>query len=390
MQAFRLVLAATLVVGLGACAAPKDFSLNPMDWWGAKKGPKPAELQPLANALPVRILWQAGVGAGGAAAFSPAVVDSSVYAAAADGSVSALDSASGKLLWRVNVERQLSGGVGAGGGLVVVGSPEGEVIALEAGTGALRWRARVSSEVLAPPVIAEDLVMVRAVDSRLFALDARDGRRRWVYQRTAPSLAVRSPVGMASGRGQVYAGFAGGKLAAVSLSNGAVRWEGTVALPKGATELERVTDVVGLPQITEREACAVAYQGRVACFDIANGNSLWSRVMSSTSGLALDARYVFVTDDRDAVHGLDRAGGTSVWRSDQFARRGLTAPLALGQEVLVADMQGFVHFLSRDTGQAVARISTDGSPIVSAPVRLGTAALLQTLNGTIYAITINR
>lgn len=390
MKPHRLMLVAVLGLALGACAAPKDFSLNPLDWWGGKKGPKPAELAPLANAVPVRVLWQAGVGPGGNAAFTPAVVENAVYAAAADGNVSALDAASGKLLWRTNVERPLSGGVGAAGGLVVVGSAEGEVIALESATGVLRWRARVSSEVLAPPVIVDELVMVRAVDSRLFALEARDGRRRWVYQRTAPSLAVRSPVGMAASKGMVYAGFAGGKLAAVSLSNGAVRWEGTVSLPKGATELERVTDVVGLPQITEREACAVAYQGRVACFDIANGNGLWSRAMSSTSGLALDARYVFVTDDRDAVQGLDRAGGTSVWRNDQLARRGVSAPLALGQDVLVADMLGVVHFLSRDSGQFVARLSTDGSPIASAPVRMGSAALVQTLNGNIYAIAINR
>ena len=40
-----------------------------------------------------------------------------------------------------------------------------------------------------------------------------------------------------------------------------------MALPRGATELERVADVMGNPVVDERQVCAVAYQGRVACFD---------------------------------------------------------------------------------------------------------------------------
>src|SRR3972149_5348703 len=97
---------------------------------------------------------------------------------------------------------------------------------------------------------------------------------------------------MVIARGMVFAGFSGGKLVAVLLANGGVRWEATVSLPRGTTELERVTDVVGLPWISEREVCAVAYQGRVACFDVITGNLLWARPMSSTAGLDADPRYV--------------------------------------------------------------------------------------------------
>ncbi len=225
----------------------------------------------------------------------------------------------------MNVERILSGGVGSDGTLVAVGTFDGEVIALDARSGEVRWRARVSSEVLSAPLVTGDLVIVRSADGRLFALDAKDGKRRWLYQRSSPPLSVRSPVGMVADRGQLLTGFAGGKLVSIALANGSVRWETTVALPRGATELERVTDVVGLPIVAEREVCAAAYQGRIGCFELANGNSLWSRELSSTVGLALDARYVFVSDDKGAVHALDRAGGATIWKQD-ISCRGKTAP----------------------------------------------------------------
>jgi len=61
-------------------------------------------------------------------------------------------------------------------------------------------------------------------------------------------------------------------------------WESTVALPRGATELERVADVMGNPVLDERQVCAVAYQGRVACFDRRNGSPLWARDTPATAG----------------------------------------------------------------------------------------------------------
>jgi outer membrane protein assembly factor BamB len=278
--------------------------------------------------------------------------------------------------------------VGAGEELVVVGTNEGEVIALEAASGAVRWRARLSSEVLAAPAVAGDAVVVRCSDSRLFALDARDGKRRWVYQRAMPTLTVRSAAGAVVRNGTVYAGFAGGRLVAVALNNGGVRWEAAVALPRGATELERVADVVGLPWISEREACAVAYQGRVACFEAVNGQPLWSRQMSSAAGLGVDARYVFVSDDKGAVHALDRGNGTSFWKQDRLSLRQLTAPLPVGHEVAVGDVEGYVHFLSRENGDFIGRAATDGSGVVAPIVPMPGAFLVQTQRGNLYALGV--
>jgi len=390
--AFVLVLAAMLLAaacGGGGMVSNAIENINPMNWFGSRSAaPEMAPLPALVNALAVSTLWQANIGDSRKAVFSPAVAGDSVYAAASDGAITRLDGGSGRQLWRINAGERLTGGVGADGKLVAVGSGKGEVLAFDANGSAL-WKTQVSSEVLAAPQVADDVVVVRSTDSRIFGLDAKDGKRKWYYQRNTPALTVRSPVGISISRGVVYAGFAGGKLVAINLSNGAVRWEATVALPRGATELERVTDVIGLPIVTEREVCAVAYQGRVGCFELANGQAVWSREMSSTSGLSLDARYAFVSDDKGAVHALDRVGGPSVWKQDKLRLRNLSAPLALGREICVADIQGYVHFLARDSGAFVGRVATDGSPVSTNPVMLPTGGfLIQTRNGGLYAFSV--
>ncbi|HYD57309.1 MAG TPA: outer membrane protein assembly factor BamB [Burkholderiales bacterium] len=354
--------------------------------WFTSSRPKPAELPQLAETREAKVLWTASVSGGERFIFRPAVTADAVYASGRDGTVARFDAATGKEVWRAATGTPLSAGTGAGATTVAVATEEGEVIALDAKDGKERWRARVSSEVLASPAVGSGLVLVRSVDNRVFAFGESDGRRRWVYQRSPSSLIVRAPAGMAMDRETAYVGFSGGKLAALALSNGGVRWEATVSLPKGATELERVTDVVGEPNLQGREVCVASYQGRVACYEAASGRQLWGRELSSLSGVGLDARYAYVTDDKDAVHALDRTNGRSVWKQDRLSVRRVSQPLPVGAVAVVGDFEGYVHFLARETGAFVGRYATGGGAVRAAPVPLGDGFLVQTLNGGLFAL----
>lgn len=375
-------LALAAVFALGGCSTVDK--INPF----ASSVPKikPAELAPIQPSAELGRLWQAGVGSAGEYTFSPAVVGGSVYAAARDGSLTRFDD--GRQVWRVAAGQTISGGVGSDGKLVVVGTPKGEVLAFDAATGREAWKARVSSEVLAAPAVADGLAIVRSGDSRIFGFDAVDGKRRWVYQRSTPTLSLRSNVGVLLAGKVTLAGFPGGKLVAIANNNGAAVWEVTVALPKGATELERVADVTSSPVVSGGTVCAAAFQGRAACFDSATGNTLWSRDLSSSAGLDIDNRYVYVADDKGAVHALDRNSGASIWKQDKLSMRGLSRPLALGSHVAVADYQGTVHLLRREDGAFAARLATDGSAVRAEPARFGTGLLVQTANGGLHALDV--
>ncbi|GAB4171700.1 MAG: outer membrane protein assembly factor BamB [Rhodocyclaceae bacterium] len=368
---------AAALAGCSALDAINPFSSAPKE--------KMAELEPIAGARTLAVRWQGAVGAAGGYVFSPAVVGSSVFAAAADGTLVRYDE--GRERWRVRAGRALSGGVGSDGKLVVVGTPKGEVLAFDA-DGKPLWSARVSSEVLGAPALGGDMVIVRSGDNRIFALDAADGKRRWVYQRETPPLTLRSAVGVSLAGDVVLAGFPGGRLVALSMANGAPRWEAAVSLPRGATELERVADIASPPVAGEGQVCAAAFQGKAACFDASKGTLLWSRELSSVAGMDADARQIYVTDERSVVHALDRGSGASLWRNDRLRLRGVTRPLAIGGDVAVADVTGHVHLLSAVDGALTARLPTDGSAIVAAPAALEGGMLVQTTGGRLYAIAL--
>jgi outer membrane protein assembly factor BamB len=185
----------------------------------------------------------------------------------------------------------------------------------------------------------------------------------------------------------VFTGTAGGHLLALDVNTGSVGWDATVASPKGATELERIADVTSLPLVDTQQVCAVAYQGRVACFDILRGNLLWSRDLSSLNGLTGDDRYLYITDDKGAVHALDKSSGASIWKQDALAERRIGGPQLVGDFVGVVDVEGYLHLLSRSDGAYVGRLATDGRPATAQPSVIGGGGLWLSDAGTLYSVT---
>ena len=353
----------------------------------SKKTP-PAPLPEVRQSLSVATTWRVSVGSGRDVFLQPAVVENAIYAAAANGTVLRVDPASGNTVWRADVESRISAGVGADGFTLAVATPRGEVIALDA-DGKVRWRAQATSDVIAPPLVGRGLVIVRSTDHRVSAFETDSGKRRWMFNRQLPALTLRSSTEMAIAGDNVLVGYPGGRLVAVALSNGAARWEAAVAEPRGTTEVERLTDVLGPIVVAAGQACAAAFQGRVTCVDPATGSLRWSRESSAGAGVARDSRAVYAVDATSQVHAL-AIGGASLWRNELLLHRRLTTPLALPDAVVVGDLEGYVHFLSPGEGAFVARVQLDSSPITARPMAWNDGAVILTSDGTLALLTPRR
>jgi outer membrane protein assembly factor BamB len=348
----------------------------------AKPGPLPA-YQSTAVAT---VKWKVALGVKGGANFTPAVLTDVIYASAPDGTIVSVNAATGRQNWRIKTDNPLKSGIGASLAAVAVGTEKGEVLAFDTSGKAL-WRAKVSSEVAGPPKAAEGKILVWSIDGRIFAFGETDGSQKWFYQRLNPPLTVRGFVGGTLTRGALFTGTAGGKLLALDVNSGTLGWEANVATPKGATELERIADVTSLPVVDARQVCAVAFQGRVACFELQRGTLLWSRDFSSFAGLEMDEEYLYLTDDKGAVHALDKATGASVWKQDKLAARFPSGPARVGDYVGIVDGEGYLHLLDRRTGALIGRVATDGTAAVSQPVNAGEALVWQTTGGNLFSVS---
>ena len=383
MSALRLLAAGAIAVAVSACG-----SWNPLVALGLVNEPtnKPVALTPIKASLSPRLAWQQSVGKAQGFVFRPAVFERRVYAIAADGQMSIVDEDSGRSMVRADLKKKLSGGVEIGDGKVIVGTLKGEVIATD-GAGKVLWTSAVNGEVIAPAAVSRKMAVVRTSDGRIFGLNVDDGKRKWVFQRASPSLLLRSEAGVLAVGQDVVAGYPNGKLIALDIDDGKLTWETTVSQPRGATELERIADVAGLPVIDGGNVCAGAFQSKVACFEIASRNTIWSRDISTARALARDDRNIYVVDDASNVHALAKEAGASVWKQDKLLYRKLTGPLVFDRLVWVGDFEGYVHILAPETGEIVGRIRVD-STAINSMIPADGGVIVQTAGGTLALIRL--
>jgi outer membrane protein assembly factor BamB len=384
MKPIRL-LALLVLFALGGCSATKS---TVKEWFGKDDGTEPANLVEFDETARFEVRWDVDLGDSGASVLQPALTGDAVYGASGEGELTRVDRATGKVVWRVESGITVSGGVGSGEGLVLIGSAKGEVLAYGE-DGKLRWKSRVSSEVLSAPQAAQGVVVVRSGDGRIAGLDAADGKRIWLYERSTPPLVVRSHAGVTLQRGVVFAGFPSGKLAAMKVRDGSVLWEVSVSQPRGATELERISDITSNPVADDQQVCAIAFQGRVACYDVAYGNPLWNRNISSDKGMMLLRKYLYLSDTNGSLMVLDKTSGSTMWKNDKLYLRVTAAPYALDDFVVAGDYEGYLHAMNREDGGFVARVKLDGSAIQAPPLGMDGGLLVQTRDGGLYSLSIH-
>ena len=354
MRALALVVTLSLLAG---CSSLKFWESDEVDELA------PAELVDMDNEVEIDKLWSTGVGDGQdqlSTSLVPTLVDGVIYAASPDGEIFAVNASDGDMVWEEDLERDLAGGVGVGGGMVLVDDLEGRVIALDAASGAQRWRVKVDHELMAAPVSNGDVVVVQTLDGFLVGLDAAGGAERWRYRVDIPSLTLRSGTSPVITATTVIAGFANGKVVALNPANGSLLWEERVAIPKGRTELERMVDIAGSPVLEGDVVYVTSFQGRAAALARGTGRSLWFQDVSSYHQPGVGGDQIYVTVTNDELKALRANSGQVMWSNVQMKYRNLTAPTYVGGYVAVGDADGYLHILSATDGRYLGRRKVDG------------------------------
>jgi len=357
----------------------------------SKKELPPAELTKFTEEVVLKKQWSRSIGDGQGESFNmlvPAIENDRIYAADVTGVVMALDRMNGDVIWKKDLDLPVSGAVGVGYGLVMLGTLKGEVIAMDASTGEEKWRARVTSEVLAPPATNGDVVVVQTQDDRVIGLDASTGDRRWIYESTPAVLTLRGTGAPIVTNRLAVAGLSTGKVVALDTQNGVPVWEQRVAVPQGRSELDRVVDIDGGLLLSGGVLYVASYQGRVAGLELESGRVLWQRDASSYAGVAQGFGNVYVSLASGTVEGIDERSSSALWSNDSLARRQLSAPEVFSSYVAVGDLEGYLHLLSQVDGRFVGRERIDSDGLRARPLVVGDMIYVFGNSGKLEALTI--
>lgn len=400
MRCSRFLVYLMILPGMAGCG-----------WFGGDDEPeeiKPNPLPKFNQEVRLDVVWSKKIGGGSgdrAIRLKPAVIGGRIFAASADGHVKALTTDTGRVVWDVQIKKfyskaelamgftkaldAITGGVGAGGDLVVVGTGSGEIIALHQSDGSLAWRVSVSSEVLAAPQIDGDLVVVQTIDGKVGGFDAIDGTRRWIYTTNTPALTLRGTATPLIAGDFVVTAFANGRVAFLDKQSGLAAFDQRIAVAQGSSDLERLVDIDGAMVFEDGRIYVASFQGRLVSIELGSGRMNWAENISSVEGVGTGFGHVYLARADSQVTAFDADNGREIWNVDGLFYRDITSPVAIGSYIAVTDFEGYVHLLAQSDGRFVGRRKVDRKGIKVGLVSEGGRLYAMGDSGSLSAMEIH-
>ena len=358
MKLCRLLTTSALLLLISGCSTFQDwFSSDEED------ATAPVELERIDTKVKLKKQWSTKIGDGQGDGFykiTPTLVDGVIYVASSDGEVAAISAADGDRLWRVELERPLSGGVGYHSRSLYLGGADGSVLQLSADDGVVEWEAAVSGEVLAAPAVSDDWIIVQTYDGKLLGFQPGADEPAWTFTSDVPVLTLRGTSTPILVGGNAIAGFGDGKVVAVDVNSGNVSWESRIGVPQGSSEIDRIVDIDGAMTQQGIELFVASYQGRVAALDSRTGRKLWQQNVSSVTGTHVGFGNVYVADVDGTLSAFLRTGQGVRWQNIELGYRQLSRPTPVSSYVATVDFDGYLHLLSQVDGQIVGRTKIGG------------------------------
>lgn len=290
----------------------------------------------------------------------------------------------GQRLWSVNVDDQITGGVTLDefSQTAIISTRGGLVMAFDSATGAKRWQKQLSGSVLTPALISNNRVVLSANDGFLHGLSLQNGQSVWQFATQVPAISIRGTAAptLLDDKTALLA-TADGRLHALTIDSGLPLWSRRVGVGTGSSEVERMSDVDGMPIINNNQLFAISYSGQLIGIDLASRQVMFVNELASLKSLAVNAQQIIATSLDGKVVAYDRTNGQVMWESEALAYRALTNPVMIGNYIAVGDLEGVVHLFDPSTGDIVSRVETKGA-LTSLQVQ-GSRLMTQSTSGQV-------
>ncbi|ENU32222.1 outer membrane protein assembly factor BamB [Acinetobacter parvus] len=283
-----------------------------------------------------------------------------IFAIDPDGQVSAYKGK--EQLWKSKITKQeLTAGVEAAEGIVVVGNRKGQLFALDQATGEQKWTTQLSGAILSPSLIQSGRVITIANDGTVFAHDAVTGQQVWAYKLPSVQFSLRGqPAPVRLDDRTILVASANAYVYGLDVISGVPRFQRRVAISEGRSDIQRLIDIVGDPVVAGQYLVTISFQGQVTVTDVATQRVVWSEDASSTNRPEVSGDKVFVSTVDGKLNAYSLSTGQLAWQNEELLNRQLSNPVMLGQSLVVGDLDGVIHLLDPASGKLVGRAKTSG------------------------------
>lgn len=374
------------------------------DWRQRIGSPATRTAHPALGRAP-QLAWTVNIGAGDGRRVritaDPVVAQGRVFTLDAEAQVAAVSTA-GQLLWTTdltpandNSSNASGGGLAYGDGKLFVSSGFGRLTALDPATGAVVWQQELGSTGTGNPAVLDGLVYVVAGDDVAWALETDTGRIAWQLSGT-PDIhnVLGGPAPAITDKYVVFA-FGAGELQGAFRQGGLRLWDAQIAGERLGVASARVDDITGDPVVVGDRIYTGSHSGRMVALSLGSGNRLWTAEEGPLNPVWPAGDSVFMVTDRNELVRLSTEDGTRIWGHELplFADRkpkrqaeivGHFGPILAGGQLILASGDGQLRFFDPASGQLTGARNLPGGA-TSNPVVAGNTLYVVSKKGQLLA-----
>lgn len=255
----------------------------------------------------------------GAIQSPPVIGNGRIFTTDAQGVVKAWTWPGMKQLWshqpapKKSRSTNIGGGVALDGETLYIVDGVAQALAVDAASGKIKWAVDLGTPGRSAPTIADGLVVFGTIDERLYALEAATGRQVWTYQATGADTVIFGQAAPAIVDGVVLAGFGSGDLVALRAASGEMVWSDSLGGANGMGAMLDFSCIRGAPVIKDGTAYAISMSNVLVAVDMRSGRRLWEREVSGQTPLTICGDWMFVLSTDQQLACLDRLSGHVRW-----------------------------------------------------------------------------
>ena len=388
--------------------------------------PGPQAVEHVIAAPEFTVAWRRDVGAGSSRTrqvMAPVVADNGrIFVLDGEATVSALDASTGAQAWRTSVKPAESsrrtgffgmggrsdgggfgGGVAGGGGRVFVSSGYRTVTAIDQASGAVIWTTPVDVPIHGAPTVSGGRVFVVDVENQIQAFDTTTGAQDWSYRGIPEPARIMRASSPAVTGDTVIAPFSSGEVVALRASTGQAVWQQVLSRASRTSALSEIRDIAGRPVISRGVVYAVSHSGVLSAMDIRSGQPKWAPLPIAGVNAPLPVGdVVYVVSKEGELTVINRDSGQIYWTRnlnegrirqeggvlgwwDRTVRPVWSGPLMASNRLVLTNSDGELVAFDPKTGAQTASIRL-GGPVYIAPAAYNGALYVLTDRGDLVSI----
>ena len=228
-----------------------------------------------------------------------------------------------------------------------------EVLALDRDTGDPMWRTPLRSNPIVPALSTGDLIVAVLENEDVVALHVADGSQAW----SVKVKGVKPPLGLAADHDSVYLNVGASGIAALSLTDGTVKWQ------------RQLDGQLSAPAAGNDRVFVGSTSNAFYALDARNGKREWmwgaDMIGGDVIGAATDGDAVFYVGLDNLVRALNR-NGNQRWKQPLTTRPN-APPIAFGGIVVVFGVSPAMTAFNAKTGSSLGSYIAPNAPGASVP-----------------------